>query len=106
MAGRQIGGGQATGPASVPDGSDNEEEMGGRAAFLFEAGDLCAATLDESGANLPDDHQWRLVRSFTLGIRDVGVAGMSPEGMIRGILANGYHIWRTTDPSRTSATTQ
>jgi hypothetical protein len=83
--------------ASVPAGGANEEELGGRPAFLFEANNLAAVTLDSSGQNLPksDGGSWRLVRYFTLGVRDAGLAGISPEPIIRGVHARGYYLWRT-----------
>ena len=79
----------------------NEEELGGRPAFLFKAGDMAGVTLDSSGANLPAQQAgpWVLSKYFTLGVRDVGLPGMSPEPVIRGIMSNGYYVWRTTDPS-------
>lgn len=92
---------------SRPDG--NEEDLGGRPAFLFRCGDMLGVTLDSSGANLPviqTEGGWTLERYFTLGIRDVGLDDISPESIIRGIRANGYHIWRASDPSRMQGTTQ
>ena len=66
-------------------------------------------TLDSSGANLPVIQSaggWTLERYITLGIRDVGLEDINPEAVIRGIRAHGYHVWRTTDPSRMQGTTQ
>ena len=91
--------------ASMP---GNEEELGGRPAFLYHAGDMAAVTLDSSGANLPAPpgaQPWVLSRDFTLGVRDVGLENMSPEPIIRGIYSEGYYMWRTNDPSHTSGTT-
>jgi hypothetical protein len=94
--------------SSVPAGDANEEELGGRPAFLFEAGGLAAVTLDSSGQNLPtsDDERWRLVRYFTLGIRDAGLAGISPEPIIRGIHARGYYLWHKASPRGGEGTSQ
>lgn len=80
---------------STPAGSVNEEELGGRPAFMFEADNRAAVTLDSSGQNLPasDGEQWHLVRSFTLGVRDAGIAGINPEPLIRGIYSRGYYLW-------------
>jgi hypothetical protein len=70
----------------------NEEELGGKPAFLFKSGDLLAGSLDSSGGNLPaaPSGQWQLVRYFTLGVRDPGVGGINPEVIIRGIHGQGY----------------
>jgi hypothetical protein len=94
--------------SSVPAGDANEEELGGRPAFLFEAGDLAAVTLDSSGQNLPmsDGEPWRLVRYFTLGVRDAGLAGISPEPIIRGVHAHGYYLWDRTSPRGGEGTSQ
>jgi hypothetical protein len=90
-------------------GIDNEEELGGRPAFLFEAGEQKGVTLDSSGANLPqpsDGSVWRLVRYFTLGVRDVGPLGVNPETVVRGIFSDGFYVWRPSDPSRMQSTSQ
>jgi hypothetical protein len=92
--------------SSQPAGSvANEEDMGGRPAFLFSAGDMAAVTLDSSGANLPppaDGDGWVLERYFTLGVRDAGLPDVSPEPIIQGVLAQGFYLWRKTDPARMS----
>lgn len=88
--------------ASAPAGGlDNEEELGGRPAFLFKSGPLAAVTLDSSGANLPlrAAEPWQLQQAVTLGVRDVGLPGINPEPVIRGIFSAGYYIWDTSDPS-------
>lgn len=92
----------------APGAADNEEELGGRPAFLFAAGAWRAVTLDSSGSNLPkpEEERWRLVRYFTLGVRDAGLEGIDPEPILRGIVARGYFVWRPGDPSRTSGTSQ
>lgn len=91
------------------DHDENENDLGGRPAYLFEAADLAAVTLDPSGADLPptaDGEPWRRVRELTLGVRDAGMVGMNPEPIIRGLLARGVHVWRRADPTRMKGTTQ
>lgn len=94
--------------AVQPSGPDaNEEELGGRPAFLFQCGPLRGVTLDSSGENLPSEAgKWTLERYFTLGIRDCGLEDIGPETLIRGIKARGYHVWSRADPSRMQATSQ
>jgi hypothetical protein len=86
----------------------NEEDLGGRPAFLFRSGKWAGVTLDSSGQNLPkrDDVPWQLDCEFTLGIRHAAPENVTPEQIIRGIHVHGYYIWRPDDPSRTGATTQ
>jgi hypothetical protein len=74
----------------------NEEELGGKPAFLFGSGELLAVSLDSSGANLPaaPSGQWQLVRYFTLGVRDPGIDGVNPEVIISGIHAQGFYLWK------------
>ncbi|MGD9659395.1 MAG: hypothetical protein AB7U61_17445 [Methylocystis sp.] len=76
---------------SIPAAGANEEELGGRPAFLFESDGLAAVTLDSSGQNLPPRNGagWQLVRYFTLGVRDAGLAGINPEPIIRRIHKRG-----------------
>jgi hypothetical protein len=85
--------------SSVPAGNANEEELRGRPAFLYEAKNLAAVTLDSSGQNLPqtDGVAWQLVRYSTLGVGDVGLADINPEEIIRGVHARGYYLWRKRD---------
>jgi hypothetical protein len=80
----------------------NEEELGGKPAFLFGSGDLLAVSLDSSGANLPaaPSGQWQLVRYFTLGVRNPGVGGVNPEVIISGIHAQGYYLWKPSPIAR------
>jgi hypothetical protein len=88
---------------------ENEKEAGGRPAFLFEAGDLSAVTLDPGGADLPPPpagSAWRLVRGFMLGVRDAGIEGINPEPIIRAVHARGVHVWRRSDPSLMEGTSQ
>lgn len=77
-------------------GDANEEDLGGRPAFLFQSGVLGAVTLDSSGANLPDSGglPWVLARMVTLGVRDVGL-DMNPEPVLAAIKSQGYFLWRT-----------
>ena len=97
----------AVASATVAD-QGNEEELGGRPAFLFRAGDLHGVTLDSSGQNLPQTTpaQWQLESYFTLGVRDAVPGDINPEQIIRGVRAAGYYVWRTTNPSRFGGTTQ
>lgn len=86
----------ATGEVGSLHGGDaNEEDLGGRPAFLFRAGGLAAITLDSSGANLPavaDGAPWTLARTVTLGVRDVGL-DMNPEPVIVAIKRDGFYMW-------------
>ncbi|MBS0244332.1 MAG: hypothetical protein JSS20_19350 [Proteobacteria bacterium] len=85
----------------------NEEDLGGRPAFLYRSGPWSGATLDQRGENLPRrDQPWKLERYFTLGVRDVLPFNATPEQVIRGIRTDGYFVWRENDPSRTAATSQ
>ena len=85
----------------------NEEEGGGRQAFLFECGDDAAITLDPAGTNLPKRNgDWIVVKHFILGIRNVGLPHVSPEAIIRGIASRGYYIWNMNQPRGGSATSQ
>lgn len=74
----------------------NEEDLGGRPAFLFTSGNMSAVTLDSSGANLPPppSGDWMLARYFTLGVRDAGLEDVRPEKIIQGVLAEGYFAWK------------
>lgn len=86
----------ATGEVGSLHGGDaNEEDLGGRPAFLFRAGGVAAITLVSSGANLPavaDGAPWTLSRTVTLGVRDVGL-DMNPEPVIVAIKRNGFYMW-------------
>ncbi len=96
-------------PVAASTDADNEELSGGRLALLFEAGSMAAVTLDGDQSRLPelpDGEPWRLVRRFVLGIRDPGLEGVSPEPVIRGLLAHGVYCWDRSDPSRTTSTSQ
>lgn len=88
-------------PGSLKPGDANEEEFGGRPAYLFFSGELAGVTLDPSGANLPEQpggEPWRLDRSFVLGVRDVGLLDMNPEPLVQGIKTDGYYVWRPGAP--------
>jgi hypothetical protein len=92
-----------TGRASA----DNEEELGGRPAFLFRSGTLYGVTLDAAGANLPlQGEPWALEQYVTLGVRNVGLPNMNPEPVIRGIAANGFYIWDGANRTPTFGTGQ
>jgi len=70
---------------------------------------MAGVSLDSSGANLPapeSGQKWEMARYFTLGVRDAGVEGINPETIIRGIRADGFYVWRPTDPSRVQGTSQ
>jgi hypothetical protein len=87
----------------------NEECYGGRRAYAFSSGPCRAVTLDQSGSNLPaltDGVAWVLERPFLLGVRNIGLDGISPEPIIRGVLCAGYYLWRPSDPSRIAGTSQ
>lgn len=87
--------------------ADNEEDLGGRPAFLFGAGNMRGVTLDSSGANLPQvDEAWQLLRCFTLGVRDVGVSGLNPEAIIRAIRTRGSCVWQQTSTPQGESTSQ
>lgn len=76
----------------------NEDTLGGRPAFVYQSGNELAVTLDQSGANLPPPQSgvpWKLVRYFTLGVRDAPAVDRNPETIIRGIALRGYYLWRT-----------
>jgi len=89
------------------DPTGNEEELGGRPAFLFRSGTRRGVTLDSSGANLPPtDRPWILARYITLGVRDVGFEGTNPEPVIRGIEAQGYYCWDLGNPAPGEGTSQ
>jgi hypothetical protein len=66
-------------------------------------------TLDNSGANLPDqgcDEGWQLQAEFPLGIREAIPAPLDPESVIRGIKANGYFVRRESPVRNPSGTAQ
>jgi len=84
----------------------NEEDLGGRPAFLFRSGEWAGVTLDSSGQNLPARGPgWRLEQYFTLGIRDAAPMGIIPEQVVRAIHSDGYFVWRPLPEPRASTTT-
>lgn len=96
-------------PSEALEDPTSEETVGGREAFLFSCGELAGVTLDREGGNLPglsEGSIWRFVRSFTLGVRDVALATVPPEPILRGLVADGFFVWRTDDASRTPGTSQ
>ena len=77
-------------------GTSNEEELGGRPAFLYRSDDWSGITLDSSGENLPARSAgWQLERYITLGIRDAIPADATPEQILAGIQARGFYVWKT-----------
>ena len=86
-------------------------DIDARPAFLFHCGasDLRAVTLDGSGSNLPKTlckDGWVLHTKFPLGVHEPVPATIDPEPIIRGILADGYYIWRDNNASKPHATSQ
>ena len=78
-----------------------------RAAFLFQCGisSLFAVSLDKTGANLPTDAcagAWNFREAFWLGVHEAGPTNISPEPILRGIIADGYFIWRKSSIFGTS----
>jgi hypothetical protein len=76
-----------------------------RPAFIFQCGesDLHAVTLDGSGSNLPKSmckEGWVLRTKFPLGVHEPVPASIDPEPILRGILADGYFIWRDNNVER------
>lgn len=92
---------------SAKETSCNEEELGGRPAFLYCSGEWSAVTLDSSGQNLPAlGPGWNLKMYFTLGVRDAAPPGIIPEQVIRKIHLQGYHVWRTDQRAKRAGTSQ
>jgi len=88
------------------DDAVNEEDHGGRPAYLFRSGKWAAITLESSGANLPDRGcEWHLEQQFTLGIRSAAPPGIIPEQCVRSIHAHGYFVWRPRSEPRAGTTT-
>ena len=92
-----------------PAADGNEEVRGSAVAYLFRAGDWLGITRDNRGLNLPlreDGASWTKLRPVTLGIRVFGVAGVTPEAVVRGLHSRGFYVWRPGDPSRIPGTSQ
>jgi hypothetical protein len=80
-------------PVFGPAGDDDA-----RTAYVFRCGetDLYAITLEETGSNLPADckHGWQRTQAFALGVHEVVPLRVSPEPILRGILKDGFFLWR------------
>ena len=68
-------------------------------AYLFQCGDeeLFAVSPDKAGKNIPRSsctQGWFLRQEFRLGKQDPVPAAISPEPILRSIIAKGYYIWR------------
>jgi hypothetical protein len=81
-------------------------------AYLFAcAADelLLAVTHDKTGANLPRDRctsGWLMRLEFPLGVQQVMPVDMTPEPILRGILADGYFVWRDDNTNKAVGTSQ
>lgn len=76
---------------------------------MFGAGELAAVVLVSSGLNLsepPPGTDWATERSFTCGTRDPGPPEVTPEPIVRGVLAQGYSLWRRSHPPRVKGASQ
>jgi hypothetical protein len=68
-------------------------------AYLFRASNdpaVYAVTQHPLGANLPTldgPAKWAFEREFALGIREAMPIHVSPEPVLRGLLAQGYFVW-------------
>jgi hypothetical protein len=67
--------------------------------YLFQCGDeeLFAVSPDKAGKNIPRSsctQGWLLREEFQLGKQDPVPAAISPEPILRSIIAKGYYIWR------------
>ena len=70
-----------------------------RTAYLFQCKgeDLYAISLDKSGANIPRSpctDGWQLREEFELGRSAPVPAPVMAEPILKGILDNGYYVWR------------
>ena len=69
-------------------------------AYLFRAESdraLHAVTRDPSGGNLPSADAsggWVSVGAFALGVREAMPVRIAPEPVLRGLMADGYFVWR------------
>ena len=79
-------------------------------AYLFRSvGDpeLVAVARDSTGATLPSNSGgWQLEQAFALGVHEALPVAMNPEPIMRGIMANGYFMWREGDVTRTTRTAE
>jgi hypothetical protein len=74
-------------------------------AFLFQCGDeqLFAVSLDNTGVNLPRNtctQGWLLREKVLLGVQEPVPAAISPDPILSGIDAKGYHIWRSGNANK------
>jgi hypothetical protein len=70
-----------------------------RTAYLFQCGDeaLFAVSPDRAGNNIPRTsctQGWLLKEEFQLGAHDPVPAAISPEPILRSVIAKGFYIWR------------
>lgn len=70
-----------------------------RTAYLFQCGDeaLFAVSPDKAGNNIPRTsctQGWLLKQEFQLGAHDPVPTAISPQPILRSIIAKGYYIWR------------
>jgi hypothetical protein len=68
-------------------------------AYLFQCGDdeLFAVSPDKAGKNIPRSsctQGWLLLQEFQLSREGPAPAAISPETILRSIMAKGYYIWR------------
>ena len=80
-------------------------------AYLFQCDDeeLFAVSPDKAGANIPRSscsQGWLLRREFQLGVQEPVPAAISPEPILRGIIAKGYYIWRSGSANAPKGTSQ
>ncbi len=80
-------------------------------AYLFQCGteELFAVSLDKAGARLPRSpctQGWILRQEFQLGVQHTVPAAIAPEPILRGIVAQGYYIWRGGFEGRPKGTSQ
>lgn len=89
---------------------DNELPDDALPAFLFRSvGDpeLVAVSPDSTGVMLPSDGGgWQLERAFALGVHEALPVAMNPEPIMRGIIADGYYMWREGNVNKTTGTSQ
>ena len=78
-------------------------------AYLFYSrsdASVHAVTRHPTGGNLPGDHApegWSFDGMIALGVREAMPLKIAPEPVLRGLLADGYFIWREgSNPKGTS----
>ena len=70
-----------------------------RTAYLFQCGDeaLFAVSPDRTGEVIPRTsctQGWLLRQEFQLGAQEPVPAAISPEPILRSIIAKGWYMWR------------